>query len=67
MMKFDRIVLVILAVGVWALVLSPQGTHSHPNDGHLCNVSGYAIGELVSKTGVLVEELRNVIVECSHF
>ncbi len=48
MRALDRIVLVVLALGVWALVLSPQETGAHRQyaNGHFCDVSGFAYGEI---------------------
>ena len=45
MKALDRIILIALVVGVWALVLTP-GTPAahHEGAGHKCSVSGDAIG-----------------------
>ena len=56
MRNFDRIVLVVLALGIWALVLKPTEltAHWHTHDGEYakedhdhsisCNISGQAYG-----------------------
>jgi hypothetical protein len=72
MLKFDRIVLVVLAMGVWALVLAPReiGARSHLTPGqlakHSCYLSGgtahgYTIGSVV-----VVDEWHLVGVGCDH-
>jgi len=38
MLTFDRIVLTMLALGIWALVLTPQELGAHDDNGHSCDV-----------------------------
>ena len=71
MLNFDRIVIVVLALGVWTLVLAPQGSHSHPNDVHFCSISGIAVGEVLDDedwrgASVFVENWNAVSVTCDH-
>ena len=68
MLKFDRIVIVVLALGVWALVLKPQeiGAH-HSSAGHDCNVSGEAWGEVDGVGGDVYVDGRGLSVDCSHY
>ena len=77
MRTFDRVVLVVLALGIWALVLKPTeltahgAEHSH--DGHYaweghrhtyCTISGTAGGVAYSRGSVDVRNWRNVEVNC---
>ncbi len=57
----------MLAVGVWALVLSPQVINAHHqyDDGHNCDVSGAAYGE-VDGDEVYVDG-SGLTVDCSHY
>ena len=51
MQTFDRTVLVVLAVGVWALVLAPQEIGAHHKDdivSHSCGIDGSAYGVTTS-------------------
>ncbi len=67
MRTFDRIILVMLALGVWALVLAPQetGAHHQFDDGHSCDVSGIAYGE-VDGDDVYVYG-SSLSVDCTHY
>ena len=67
MLIFDRIVLVVLALGVWALVLTPQeiGAHHQEDDGHNCDVSGEAYGEVDG--GEVYVEGSGLSVDCTHY
>ncbi len=67
MRALDRIVLVMLALGVWALVLMPQvtGAHHQYDDGHSCDVSGTAYGE-VDGDEVYVDG-SGLSVDCTHY
>ena len=67
MLTFDRIVLTMLALGIWALVLSPQelGAHHQYDDGHSCDVSGTAYGEVVGSE-VYVDG-SGLSVDCTHY
>ena len=72
MRTFDRIVLVVLAVGVWALVLAPQetGAHHQYDDGHSCDVSGSAYGQIqdLEEGGmVYVYDVGFISVDCTHY
>ena len=66
MKVIDRIILVTLVAGVWALVLKPgtPGAH-HSNANHDCDIGGLALGS-VFDTGVQVINWGGVSVECSH-
>ena len=71
MLKFDRIVLVVLALGVWALVLKPQEIGAHDDDSHGCFIDGNAIGEAYpSRDGDIIVRVYHwaaVTVDCSHY
>ena len=72
MLKFDRIVLVMLALGVWALVLAPQvlDAHHQYDDGHSCDIAGKAYGyidELSEGARITVKKWSRVSVDCTHY
>ncbi len=69
MLIFDRIVIVVLALGVWALVLTPreifaQNTADIVN--HSCDIDGSAYG-VVEDGKADIRNWRDVNVECTHF
>ena len=68
MLIFDRTVIVVLALGVWALlVLTPQELDAHHKDfvSHSCGIDGSAYG--VVKGGKAdIRDWGKVIVECTH-
>ncbi len=69
MLIFDRTVIVVLALGVWALlVLTPQELDAHHKDDivrHSCGIDGSAYG--VVKGGKAdIRDWGKVIVECTH-
>ena len=69
MLNFDRIVLVMLALGVWALVLAPQELDAHHKDdivSHSCGIDGSAYG-VVEDGKADIREWGKVIVECTHY
>ena len=67
MRTFDRIILVMLALGVWALVLTPQelGAHHQYDDGHQCSADGTGWGQL-DGTDVWIYTL-DIAVDCTHY
>ncbi len=67
MLIFDRIVLVVLALGIWTLVLTPQeiGAHHQEDDGHSCDVSGEAYGEVDG--GAVYVDGSGLSVDCTHY
>ncbi len=67
MLIFDRIVLVVLALGIWTLVLTPQeiGAHHQEGDGHSCDVSGEAYGEVDG--GEVYVDGSDLSVDCTHY
>ena len=70
MLTFDRIVLVVLAAGVWALVLAPQELGAHHQDAvHSCDISGDAYGliEVVAVGGEVFINMSGLSVECTHY
>jgi len=72
MLTFDRIVLTMLALGIWALVLTPQKlvAHHQYDDGHSCDISGYAYGngdiEGGGSVSVSIGQWYGVSVDCTH-
>ncbi len=67
MLTFDRIVLTMLALGIWALVLTPRelGAHHQYDDGHSCDVSGEAYGE--ADGGEVYVAGSGLSVDCTHY
>lgn len=77
MLTFDRIALVVLAAGVWALVLAPRGIVAQNEDtaapvpapapvSHSCDIDGSAYGE-VDGSKADIRDWRKVSVECTHY
>ena len=78
MWKFDRIVMVALALGIWALVLSPKDigalalNEAQTTDGHTCTLSGGAHVEFpgASIQSIAVFKVKvdtsGLSVYCSH-
>ena len=81
MRNFDRIVLVVLALGIWALVLKPTELTAHgdwhTHDGDYaeeshdhslsCRISGTAVGYASGSGSVDVDDWGNVTVSCSVY
>lgn len=44
MKNFDRIVLLLLCIGIWALVFKPSSPTAH--SGQYCDISGTGTGEV---------------------
>ncbi len=66
MLKFDRIVMVVLALGVWALVLTPREIVALDPISHSCDIAGSAYGE-VDGNKADIRDWRKVSVECTHY
>ncbi len=69
MLKFDRIVIVVLALGVWALVLTPRDIVAHHKDdivSHSCDIDGSAYGA-VEGSKADIRDWSKVNVECTHY
>ena len=69
MLIFDRIVIVVLALGVWALVLTPreiiaQNTADIVN--HSCDIDGSAYGD-VEGSKADIRDWSKVTVQCTHY
>ena len=72
MLTFERIILTMLVLGIWALVLTPPAlvAHHQNDDGHSCDISGYAYGNIqdLSEGGrVRIRNWRRVSVDCTHY
>jgi hypothetical protein len=66
MLTFDRIVLTVLAFGVWALVLSPRSIEAHHIFAvHDCYVSGIVDGQ-TDQDGAFSIDARGFSVQCDH-
>ena len=69
MLIFDRIVIVVLALGVWALVLTPReiiAQNTADIVSHSCDIDGSAYG-VVEDGKADIRDWSKVIVECTHF
>ena len=75
----DRILVVVLIVGVWALVLKPSAPSAHDDNGHNCDISGYLSGQLddtdvtvdgdygeVDSGSVSISGVSGLDVSCNH-
>ena len=66
MLTLDRIVLTILALGIWALVLSPRSIEAHHIFAvHDCDISGTADGQ-IDQSGAFSIDASVFRVECEH-
>lgn len=65
MRNLDRVLVVVLAVGVWALVLKPTSTTAHLENYHQCQISGTAEGSL-HRGLIVVDGWLGVSVDCFH-
>ncbi len=69
MRTFDRIILIMMVLGIWALVLAPQETGAHYEDeAHWCTISGRASGAIedLSAGGAVSIDVRHLAVNCLH-
>ena len=66
MRTFDRIVLTVLALGIWALVLSPQSIEAHHAlVAHDCYISGTVDGQ-TDLAGKFSIDASGYSVQCDH-
>jgi hypothetical protein len=66
MLTFDRIVLTMLALGIWALVMSPQGIEAHhARTAHDCYISGVVNGQ-TDRDGAFSIDASEFSVWCDH-
>jgi hypothetical protein len=66
MKNVDRILVIVLAVGVWALVLKPTTIVAYDRNSHSCNISGQADGRTNGYRTAWVNDWSGVTVECHH-
>ncbi len=66
MLNFDRIVMVVLALGVWALVLTPREIVALDPINHACDIDGSAYGP-VEGGKADIRDWSNVTVQCTHY
>ena len=62
MKNFDRVVLLLLCIGIWALVFKPSSPTAH--SGRYCDISGTGIGEVDDtdvRNGRLVDDSVTII------
>ncbi len=65
MRSIDRAILIVLALGIWALVLKPTVLVAHHEDAdHSCTASGDGYGD--ADGGDVYVHSLNISVECSH-
>ena len=66
MRTFDRITLIVLALGLWALVLSPKSIEAHhAHAAHDCYISGIADGQ-IDVDGKFSIDASKFSVQCDH-
>ncbi len=66
MRTFDRIILIMLVLGVWALVLSPQSIEAHhATAAHDCDISGTVDGQ-IDLDGKFSIDASAFSVRCDH-
>ena len=65
MKRLDRVIMIVLLIGVWALVLKPTTITAHDDNTHSCDVSGYGEIEEVTEGGDVY--MGSVSVDCSHY
>lgn len=61
---FDRLVVIGLAMGIWALVLNPLPLTAHPNDIQKCSGSGTGHGE--RDGGEVFVYSLDLDIQCKH-
>ena len=69
MLNFDRTILVMLALGVWALVLTPREIVAHHKGDiirHSCDIDGSAYG-VVEGSKADIRDWGKVNVQCTHY
>ena len=66
MKNLDRILVLVLAVGVWALVLKPTTITAHDSNSHRCHISGSADGWILLEQFVTIDDWNSVYIECYH-
>ena len=64
MKTLDRVLLIILILGVWTLALNPYFGQAHDDDYHSCSGTGTGYGEM-DGSDVYVYSL-NLDVSCQH-
>ena len=64
MKNLDRILVLVLAVGVWALVLKPTSLTAHYDNSHSCFISGSASG--YADDGFVTVDNWNTYIDCNH-
>ncbi len=66
MRTFDRIILIMLVLGLWALVLSPRSIEAHhARTAHDCSISGTAVGQ-TDPNGAFSIDASGFSVQCNH-
>ena len=66
MKAIDRIILIALVAGVWALVLKPVTPAAHHADAqHTCSLSGDAFGAVTKNKEVTIFDFRGVNLFCN--
>ena len=65
MKNLDRVLVIVLALGVWALVLKPTSITANSEPYHHCSINGVAEGE-ADGWEVTIEKWRGVTVNCFH-
>jgi hypothetical protein len=65
-MKFvDRLILLVIAAGIWTFILQPSNIAAHDDNDHSCSGSGTGYGQPEGDE-VYVYQL-NLEIECAHY
>lgn len=64
MERLDRVIICVLAIGVWALVLKPDMTTAHDDNYHSCSGSGSGYGE--ANGGEVYVHSLDLSISCNH-
>tara|TARA_B100002003_G_scaffold182157_1_gene170384 strand:+ start:114 stop:308 length:195 start_codon:yes stop_codon:yes gene_type:complete len=64
MAKIDRIILIVIVLGLWALLLKPSISTAHDDNDHDCSLRGYGEIENPRRGGDVY--MGNVTEDCSH-
>jgi hypothetical protein len=64
MKNIDRFILLVIATGIWAVVLKPAELEAHSDDNHVCSGDGTGFGEPDGRE-VYVYSL-NLNIRCFH-
>jgi hypothetical protein len=65
MKNVDRLIMLVLAAGIWTYILQPSNIEAHDDNGHSCSGSGTGYGEQ-NGSEVYVFQL-DLDISCDHY